>query len=65
MSEDVHLRSIVKYSNYKRFGTSIKITFEGEDITKNGQQPAQGNAPSGQPQTPPPGQPAAPAAPHK
>ena len=39
MSEDVHLRSIVKYSNYKRFGTSIKITFEGQDITKNGHNP--------------------------
>jgi hypothetical protein len=53
MSQDVHMRSIVKYTNYKRFGSSIKITFEGQDITKNGQQPAQGNNPAGQPQTQP------------
>jgi hypothetical protein len=54
MAEDVHVRSIVKYSNYKKFGTSIKITFEGQDITKNTQQPQPGKAPAGQPpsQTP-------------
>ena len=52
MSEDVHVRSIVKYSNYKKFGSSIKITFEGQDITSNGQQPA-GKAPAGQPQNQP------------
>ena len=56
-TEDVHVRSIVKYANYKKFGTSIKITFEGQDITKNSQQPASGNAPAGQPQSAP--------APHK
>jgi hypothetical protein len=50
MSEDVHLRSIVKYSNYKRFGTSIKITFQGQDISTNTQQPAQGKTPAAQPQ---------------
>lgn len=72
MSQDVHVRSIVKYSNYKRFGTSIKITFEGQDITKDGQQPAPGTPPAGQPQgqpqsqpqTQPQNQPATPAAPH-
>jgi hypothetical protein len=53
MSEDVHVRSIVKYSNYKKFGSSIKITFEGQDITKNSQQPAAGKAPAGQPQSQP------------
>jgi hypothetical protein len=49
LTEDVHVRSIVKYTNYKRFGSSIRITFEGQDITKNGQQPTSGNAPAGQP----------------
>jgi hypothetical protein len=58
MSQDVHVLSIVKYTNYKRFGSSIKITFEGQDITNNGQQPAQGNGPAGQPQSQPPTQPA-------
>jgi hypothetical protein len=67
MSEDVHLRSIVKYSNYKRFGTSIKITFQGQDISTNNQQPAQGKTPAAQPQNqsqpqpqPPPQNPPAP-----
>jgi hypothetical protein len=63
MSEDVHLRSIVKYSNYKRFGTSIKITFQGQDISTNNQQPAQGKTPAAQPQ--PQAQPQNPPAPHQ
>jgi hypothetical protein len=61
-SEDVHVRSIVKYSNYKKFGTSIKITFQGQDITKNSQQPDPGKAPAGQPQSQTPSQ--TPPAPH-
>ena len=28
---DVHLREIVKYGDYKRFGTTIRITYEGLD----------------------------------
>ena len=67
MSEDVHLRSIVKYSNYKRFGTSIKITFQGQDISTNNQQPAQGKTPAAQPQnqSQPQPQPQNPPAPHQ
>jgi hypothetical protein len=63
MSEDVHLRSIVKYSNYKRFGSSIKITFQGQDITTNNQQPAQGKTPATPPQNQ--SQPQNPPAPHQ
>jgi hypothetical protein len=63
MSEDVHLRSIVKYSNYKRFGSSIKITFQGQDITTNNQQPAQGKTPAPQQQNQ--SQPQNPPAPHQ
>lgn len=40
---DVHVREIVKYTNYKRFGANVKITYEGQDI---------GSAPN-QPQQPP------------
>lgn len=29
LPSDVHLREIVKYGEYKRFGSSIRITFEG------------------------------------
>jgi hypothetical protein len=69
MSQDVHVRSIVKYSNYKRFGSSIKITFQGQDITSNNQQPGQDKAPAGQPQGQPQNQsqpqPQNPPAPHQ
>jgi hypothetical protein len=47
MAEDVHIRDIIKYTDYKRFGSSSKIIYEGQDIT-----PQQN--PQGQPsQTPP------------
>lgn len=43
---DVRIRQIVKYTNYKRFGSQIKITYEGQDIgTGTQQQPQQGNPP--------------------
>jgi hypothetical protein len=41
---DVHIREIVKYTNYKRFGANVKITYEGQELPK-GQ-----SAPPGQPQ---------------
>jgi hypothetical protein len=45
---DVHVRQIVKYSNYKRFGSKVKITYEGQEISK--EQPQSGTQPSnGQP----------------
>lgn len=31
---DVHIRQIVKYTNYKRYGSDIKITYEGQDVEK-------------------------------
>ena len=40
-SGDVHVRQIVKYSNYKRFGSKVKITYEGQEISKD--QPQQPN----------------------
>jgi hypothetical protein len=36
---DVHIREIVKYEDYKKFGANVKITYEGHDIPK-GDQPA-------------------------
>jgi hypothetical protein len=53
MDQDVHIREIVKYSDYKRFGTTTTILYDGQDITKN--TPPQGQTPNQQPQ----GQPAA------
>jgi len=33
MAQDVHIRDIIKYSDYKRFGSTSKIIYEGQDIT--------------------------------
>ena len=38
-SGDVHIRIVVKYSNYKKFGSDVKILYGGTDITNNTQQP--------------------------
>ena len=49
---DVHVRQVVKYTNYKRFGSNIKITYEGQDIGNQdgSQQPQQQGTPSPKPQ---------------
>lgn len=31
---DVQIREIVKYSEYKRFGSNVKITYEGQELPK-------------------------------
>lgn len=51
---DVHIREIVKYEDYKRFGSKVKITYQGEELPGQGQ-PGQ-KQPQGQ-QPPPPQQP--------
>ena len=51
MSEDVHIRDTVKYTDYKQFGSTTKIIYNGQDITKLGQQPGQQpSAPQNAPQ---------------
>ncbi len=47
-SGDIHIKQIVKYTDYKRFGSKSKITYEGQEISKD---PA--------PRRPPPDQPPA------
>ncbi len=39
MDQDVHIRETVKYAEYKRFGSTTTILYNGQDITQNGQQP--------------------------
>lgn len=48
--QDIHIREIVKYEDYKRFGTNTKILFNGQQIPKadQNQKPDQTK-----PQTPP------------
>ncbi|HUH62305.1 MAG TPA: hypothetical protein VLZ50_04875 [Terracidiphilus sp.] len=33
MAEDVHIRNIVKYTDYKQFGSTMKIIYDGKDVT--------------------------------
>ncbi len=51
---DVHIKQIVKYTNYKRFGSDVKITYEGQDIgSKKGQNPNDQSQPNPPAQNPP------------
>ena len=40
-TEDVHIREIVKYQDYKRFGTNVKILYEGKELPKDQQKPGE------------------------
>src|SRR5579863_3036953 len=55
-TEDVHIREIVKYEDYKRFGTNVKILFEGKELPKDQQKPDP-NKPQDQNQPPNPPKP--------
>jgi hypothetical protein len=48
--QDIHIREIIKYEDYKRFGAKSTILFEGKQIPKSDQKPDQA------PQQPPPDQ---------
>src|SRR5712692_11454995 len=36
--QDVQIRQIIKYTNYKRFGSNVKITYEGKEVQKEKEQ---------------------------
>jgi hypothetical protein len=63
LSEDVHMRETLKYTNYHEFHTSIRVLYQGQDITGDpNKQPPAGQSPAPtpsqtQPQTPPPTKP--------
>jgi len=44
-TQDVKIREIVKYENYKRFGANVKITYDGKEVQK-------GTDPNAKPQPP-------------
>lgn len=54
MSQDVHMRETVKYTNYKQYRSTVRVLFDGQDIS-NSKQPAQGGQqpPAQQPQQQP------------
>ncbi len=39
MAQDVHIRDTVKYTDYKRFGSTSTIIYEGQNITPPAKQP--------------------------
>ena len=41
MAQDVHIRETIKYTDYKRFGSTSKVFYNGQEVTKDGQPPAQ------------------------
>ena len=49
MSQDVHMRNIVKYSDYKQFRATSKIIYNGEDITNKGDPQAKPDPPKAPP----------------
>jgi len=44
--DDIHMRITVKYTDYHRFGSDIKITYDGQDITNGGPPASKGDKPS-------------------
>ena len=48
LSQDVHMRNVVKYTDYKQYHATARIIYNGEDITNNG-----GDQKGAQPATPP------------
>ena len=41
MAQDVHIRDTIKYTNYKQFGATTRIIYEGQDITTPEKKPKQ------------------------
>jgi len=53
LSQDVHIRNIVKYTDYKQFRATARIIYNGEDITNNKATPDQNDGkPAPQPAAP-------------
>src|SRR5215469_1030213 len=51
--EDVHIREIVKYEDYKRFGSNVKILYEGKEVQRAPEQkPPDQQKPADQQQKP-------------
>jgi len=39
MAQDVHIRDTVKYTDYKQFGATLKVLYEGQEITPGADKP--------------------------
>jgi len=54
LSQDVHMRETLKYTDYKQYHANVRVLFEGQDISQGGNQ---GSTPSQQPPAPAPAKP--------
>ncbi len=45
MGEDVHMRDVIKYTDYKKYGSTAKIIYDGKEITPDTKQPNQPASP--------------------
>jgi hypothetical protein len=52
-TEDVHIKEIVKYQDYKRFGTNVKILYNGQELPPGEKKPDQKKPDQNNPQNPP------------
>lgn len=56
LSQDVHMRETVKYTDYKQYRSTVRVLFDGQDVSNsqpNGQQPPQAQPGPGQQQSQP------------
>jgi hypothetical protein len=55
MTQDVHMRETLKYTDYKQYHSTIRLIYQGQDVTDNsgaGQQPPAQQTPTQQPPQP-------------
>jgi hypothetical protein len=50
--QEVHIREIIKYEDYKRFGSNVKITYEGKEVQKGDEKGQTQDKPQPPPQPP-------------
>ena len=60
MSSDVRIRQIVRYTDYKQFRSTVKLIFQGQDVTNNNGPAPTGKRPTGEWATAAAGSPPAP-----
>jgi hypothetical protein len=49
LTQDVHMRDVIKYSDYKRFGSTTKIIYDGQDISNQDKTGQDKSSPDNQP----------------
>ena len=48
--QDVHIREIIKYTDYKRFGSKVTVTYQGQEIERAPEKPDQKDTDEQKPQ---------------